>query len=72
MATPCLSPIEAVTATTPLWKAVAFAARLGLGMFSSPLHAAPPSGADTVQGLYDALLSTMRNGPILGQSGCFT
>jgi phospholipid transport system substrate-binding protein len=30
------------------------------------------SGSDTVQGLYDALLSTMKNGRTLGQSGRFT
>jgi phospholipid transport system substrate-binding protein len=57
---------------TPLRKAVAFAAGLGLSMLSCPLHAAPASGGDTVQGLYDALLSTMKNGRILGQSGRFT
>ena len=55
-----------------LCKAVAFAAGLGLSMLSHPLHAAPASGGDTVQGLYDALLSTMKNGRILGQSGRFT
>src|ERR1700726_5295589 len=37
-----------------------------------PVHAAPVSGGDTVQGLYDALLGTMKNGRILGQSGRFT
>ncbi len=56
----------------PLHKAVAFAAGLGLSMLSYPLHAAPSSGGDTVQGLYDALLNTMKNGRILGQSGRFT
>jgi len=55
-----------------MFKAVAFAAGLGLSMLSHPLHAAPASGGDTVQGLYDALLSTMKNGRILGQSGRFT
>ena len=55
-----------------LWIAVAFAAGLGLSMLSYPVHAAPSSGGDTVQGLYDALLSTMKNGWTLGQSGCFT
>jgi hopanoid biosynthesis associated membrane protein HpnM len=29
------------------------------------------SGGDTVQGLYDTLLGTMKNGPSLGQSGRF-
>jgi phospholipid transport system substrate-binding protein len=57
---------------TPLRKTVAFAAGLGLSMLSFPLHAAPAGGGDTVKGLYDALLSTMKNGPILGQSGRFT
>ena len=57
---------------TPLRKAVAFAAGLGLSMLSYPLHAAPVGGGDTVQGLYEALLSTMKNGRILGQSGRFT
>jgi phospholipid transport system substrate-binding protein len=55
----------------PLCKAVAFAAGLGLSMLSYPVHAAPTSSGDTVQGLYGALLSTMKNGRILGQSGRF-
>jgi len=57
---------------TPAWKAVALAALLGLAMGPYPGHAAPASGGDTVQGLYDALLSTMKNGRTLGQSGRFT
>ncbi len=56
----------------PIWKAVALAAGLGLGMLSYPVHSAPASGGDTVQGLYDALLNTMMNGRTLGQSGRFT
>ena len=56
---------------TPLRKAATFAAGLGLSMLCYPLHAAPASGGDTVQGLYDALLSTMKNGRILGQNGRF-
>jgi phospholipid transport system substrate-binding protein len=56
----------------PWCKALAFAAGLGLSMLSYPVHAAPPSGGDTVQGLYDALLNTMKNGRTLGQSGRFT
>ena len=55
-----------------VWKGVALAAGIGLAMLSYPLHAAPSSGGDTVQGLYDALLCTMKNGRILGQSGRFT
>jgi hypothetical protein len=56
----------------PLSNAVAFAAGLGLCMFSCPVHAAPTSTCDTVRGLYDALLSTMKKGRTLGQSGRFT
>ena len=55
-----------------LWKAIAFAGGLVLGLYSDPLHAAPPSGGDAVQSLYDTLLSTMKNGRALGQSGRFT
>ena len=36
-----------------------------------PTFAASASGSDTVQGLYDTLLSTMKNGRTLGQSGRF-
>ena len=57
---------------TPAWKAAAVAAGLGLAMLSYPVHAAPASGGDAVQGLYDALFSTMKNGRTLGQSGRFT
>jgi phospholipid transport system substrate-binding protein len=56
---------------TSLWKAMALAAGLGLGMLSYPVHAAPASGGETVQGLYDALLNTMKSGRTLGQSGRF-
>jgi len=55
----------------PGWKAATLAAVLGLAMVSYPAHAAPASGGDTVQSLYDALLSTMKNGRTLGQSGRF-
>ena len=34
-----------------MWKAAALAAGLGLAMLSCPVHAAPTSGGDTVQGL---------------------
>jgi phospholipid transport system substrate-binding protein len=57
---------------TPMWKAAAIATVLGLPMVPCPAHAAPGGGGDTVQGLYDALLSTMKNGRTLGQSGRFT
>jgi phospholipid transport system substrate-binding protein len=55
-----------------MWKAAALAVGLGLAMLSYPVRAAPTSGGDTVQGLYDALLATMKNGRTLGQSGRFT
>jgi phospholipid transport system substrate-binding protein len=53
------------------WKAAALVSGLGLGILSYPVHAAPSSGSDTVKGVYDALLNTMKNGRILGQSGRF-
>jgi phospholipid transport system substrate-binding protein len=55
----------------PIWRTLAFAAGLGLGTLSCAVHAAPVSGGDTVRGLYDALLSTMKNGRALGLSGRF-
>ena len=42
-------------------KAAAFAAGLAIGLVCSPVFAAPASGGETVQGLYDALLNTMKN-----------
>jgi len=60
-----------VVRKAPMLKALALAAGLGLGMVSYPVHAAPASGGDTVRGLYDALLNTMKNGRTLGQSGRF-
>src|ERR1700680_3537635 len=63
---------QPIVSKMPLWKAVAFGAGLGLSMLSYPVHAAPASSGDTVQGLYDTLLSTMKNGRTLGQSGRFT
>src|SRR5436190_18951819 len=62
---------KATLAKTMVWKAAALVGGLGLGILSYPVHAAPSSGGDTVKGLYDALLSTMKNGRILGQSGRF-
>jgi phospholipid transport system substrate-binding protein len=56
-------------------KAAALAAGFGLAMLSypaCPAHAVPASSGDTVQGLYDALLGSMKNGRTLGQSGRFT
>ena len=61
-----------IVSKTPVWQAVALAAGMGLAMLSYPVHAATASGGDTVQDLYDALLSTMKNGRTLGQNGRFT
>ena len=44
---------------------------LGLGTFSYTAQTAPAGGSVTIQGLYDALLSTMKNGGTLGGSGRF-
>jgi phospholipid transport system substrate-binding protein len=57
---------------TAAWKGAALATGLGIAMLAYPAHATPTSGGDTVQGLYDALLGTMKNGRTLGQSGRFT
>ena len=61
-----------ILSKTPVWKAATLAAVFGLAMVGYPAYAAPASSSDTVQGLYDALLSTMKNGRTLGQSGRFT
>src|SRR5258708_38376490 len=61
-----------IVSKTPVWKVMALGAGIGLAMLSYPVHAAPASGGDAVQGLYEALLSTMKNGRTLGQSGRFT
>ena len=42
-----------------------------LAILPQPTFAAPASGSDTIQSLYDALLSAMKNGRTLGQSGRF-
>jgi phospholipid transport system substrate-binding protein len=61
-----------IVSKTPVWLAATLAAVLGLAIVPYPAHAAPASAGDTVQGLYDALLKTMKNGRTLGQSGRFT
>jgi phospholipid transport system substrate-binding protein len=59
----------------PIRQAYKAAGLLGMVMavaiLSRPTLAAPASGSDAVQGLYDTLLSTMKNGRALGQSGRF-
>jgi phospholipid transport system substrate-binding protein len=52
-------------------RAAALAVMLALAMLPQRVFAAPASGSDTVQGLYDTLLATMKNGRTLGQSGRF-
>ena len=59
-------------AHSPIIKTAALAAGLGIGLLSYPVFAAPASCGETVQGLYDALLNTMKNARALGQSGRFT
>ena len=71
MAAHCPPVIQAAALTMVLRKAVAFAAGVGLSMLSYSVHAAPSSGGDTVQGLYEALVSTMKNGRTLGPGGRF-
>jgi phospholipid transport system substrate-binding protein len=44
---------------------------LALAILSHPTNAAPTNCGNTVQGFYDALVSTMKNGRTLGQSGRF-
>ena len=58
-----------IVSKTPVWKAVALGAGIGLAMLSYPVQSAPVSGGDTVQRLYDALLSTMKNGRHSGKAG---
>ena len=62
---------SSIVAKSRLYKALAFAVGLGLSPFFGTAHAAPASGGDTVRGLYDVLLNTMKNGRTLGQSGRF-
>ena len=62
---------RSTVAKSRLCKALAFAVGVGLSTFSYTSHAAPAGGSGTVQGLYDALLSTMKNGRTLGESGRF-
>src|ERR1700740_1008346 len=60
---------KSIVPKDPARKALCLVAGLAVAALSYPVSAAPASGGDTVQGLYDALLGTMKNGRILGQSG---
>jgi phospholipid transport system substrate-binding protein len=62
---------KSVAAKGPGRKALCLAAMLVASVSAYPVHAAQGSGGDTVQGLYDVLLGTMKNGRVLGQSGRF-
>ena len=62
---------RSTVAKSRLSKALALTVALGLGTFSYTADAALGGGSGTVQGLYDALLSTMKNGRTLGGSGRF-
>src|ERR1700730_3799166 len=63
---------NSIVPNAPARKALCLAAMLAAAAsLPSQVQAAPGGGGDTVQGLYDALLGTMKNGRILGQSGRF-
>jgi phospholipid transport system substrate-binding protein len=51
--------------------AAGFAIMLTVAVVAHPAFASQPSGSATVQGLYDVLVSTMKNGHTLGESGRF-
>ena len=61
-----------IVPTRSAWKAAGLALMLASATVPCGARAATASGGDTVQGLYDALLSTMKNARTLGQSGRFT
>ena len=60
-----------IIAKSIAYRAAALAAGLDIAMIAYPAQAATPTGGDTVQALYDALLGTMKNGRTLGESGRF-
>jgi phospholipid transport system substrate-binding protein len=51
--------------------AAGFAVVLTFAVVAQPAFASQASGSATVQGLYDVLMSTMKNGRTLGESGRF-
>jgi phospholipid transport system substrate-binding protein len=63
--------IKAPFRKTRAFGAAGVAVAMALAVLPQPTFAAPASGSETVQGLYDTLLSTMKNGRTLGQSGRF-
>jgi hypothetical protein len=62
---------KSIVLRIPPRKAASLAVMLALAILPQPLDAMPPSGADTVQCLYDALLGAMKSGRTLGQSRRF-
>src|SRR5258707_13182407 len=52
-------------------KAAGLAVVLALAILPARAAAVPANGVNTVQGFYETLLSTMKNGRTLGQSGRF-
>jgi phospholipid transport system substrate-binding protein len=71
MTTLFIPTIKASVTPMSLRKAAAFAAGLGLSMISYSVNANPSSDGEIVQALYDTLLTTMKSGQALGQSGRF-
>ena len=59
------------TSTASKWTAAGVAGLLALAILPRPIDAAPANGGKTIQGFYDVLLSTRKNGRTLGQSGRF-
>jgi phospholipid transport system substrate-binding protein len=57
--------------TMPARAAAGLVVAMALAILPQPTFAGQTSGSATVQGLYDTLLSTMKNGRTLGQSGRF-
>ena len=55
----------------PTRKAAGIVLLLASAILSRPADAAPANSGNTIQGFYDALLSTMKNGRALGQGGRF-
>jgi len=62
---------KSIVLRIPPRKAASLAVMLALAILPQPLYAMPPSGGDTVQCLYDALLGAMKSGQTLGQSRRF-
>ena len=62
---------EAIVRRSSVRTAIKIAVILTRVMFQHQIFAAPPSGGATVRALYDALLSTMKEGRTLGRSGRF-